>query len=298
MTVTMNIVGAGNLGKTIGKLMVLNKLVKIESVCNTTKNSTLAAINFMGDGTYCSSISELTEADLILIATPDDLISQTCYELSQNQNLRKNSTVFHCSGSLTSEVLTPAKNVGCKIASIHPMRSFADPALSSEHFIGTYCAMEGDLESLSILENIFKAFGAITYNIEKTKKTVYHAAGVIASNYLITLANQALACLNEAGVEKHIAINIISNLMKGSVANLEKTLSPSLALTGPIKRGDIATIEKHINALNGERKELYNVLGKATIPLTTLNSSKKKELSHIFDQTEKIETCFFKTKKL
>ena len=117
--------------------------------------------------------------------------------------------------------------------------------------------------------------------IDKIKKSSYHAAGVFASNYLVTLAQQALSCLKEAGVENEIAMHVITNLMRGTVSNLEKTLSPEHSLTGPIKRGDISTIMKHIASLTDrEQKHLYAALGKATLHLTDHNTLKKDKITN------------------
>ena len=165
------------------------------------------------------------------------------------------------------------------VVSFHPMKSFSDPALSVENYAGTYCAMEGDAEALRILEPIFNSMGSITYQIDKEKKSLYHAAGVFASNYLVTLSQQAVNCLTEAGVEEQMALNVIISLMKGTVSNLEKSMSPREALTGPIKRGDVSTIKKHLSAFSdSKQRALYSTLGKATIPLTSHDLETRTQL--------------------
>ena len=159
------------------------------------------------------------------------------------------------------------------------MRSFAKPELSVEEYKGTYCAMEGDEEAISIIQPLFNSIGSITYKIDRSKKSQYHAAGVFASNYLVTLSQQALLCLKEAGVEHEIAVNVVTNLMKGTVSNLEINKYPERCLTGPIRRGDISTIKNHMDSFsNNEQKELYSLLGKATLPLTTHTGNKKEAL--------------------
>lgn len=281
MTLLVNIIGAGHLGKTIGHLLSKHHLVRIGGICNTSKVSAESAIKFIGEGTYYQSIAELPSADITFITTPDDLIKQACDELSKSSFLKRGSIVLHCSGSLTSDILDSASNEGCFVASVHPMRSFAKPELSVEQYHGTYCAMEGHEKSIPILRSLFENIGSITYQIDKTKKSLYHAAGVFSSNYLVTLAQQALTCMQEAGVETEIAMHIITNLMKGSVSNLENTLSPKKSLTGPIQRGDILTIKKHMDALDDDdKKNLYSSLGKATLALTTHGDEKKELIEH------------------
>ena len=120
----------------------------------------------------------------------------------------------------------------------------------------------------------------MTYRICKEKKSSYHAAGVFASNYLVTLSQQALLCLEEAGVDKEIGMHVVTNIMKGTIANLERTLSPKASLTGPIQRGDVSTIKKHLDSFQSvEQKELYSKIGLATIPLASLDTEKQVRLA-------------------
>ncbi|MDP3268139.1 MAG: DUF2520 domain-containing protein [Legionella sp.] len=284
MKLIINIIGAGHLGKTIGYLLAQEPCVQIGAICNTSAMSTNAAIEFIGNGVYCSDIGELPPADVTIITTPDDLITEVCVVLSKNPNLKKDSVVMHCSGTLSSEALSSVSKKGCFVASVHPMRSFAQPEISVTQYQGTYCAIEGDEKAIPMLKSLFEKIGSITYEIDKRKKSYYHAAGVFSSNYLITLAHQALSCMKEAGVKQEIAIPIIASLMKGSISNLEKTLSPEHALTGPIQRGDVATIKQHMDALaDTEQKNLYSSLGKATLTLTNHGSKKRKDIEEILN---------------
>jgi predicted short-subunit dehydrogenase-like oxidoreductase (DUF2520 family) len=294
MALLVNIIGAGRLGKTIGHLLVRHQLVRIGAICNRSETSSINAIKFIGQGKYCPTIGELPPADITFITTPDDLIPVTCKELSKNQFIKKGSIVLHCSGSLTSDALISIKEKGCYVASVHPMGGFAKPELSVEQYNGTYCAIEGDNEAFPDVRSLFNSIGSITYEIDKIKKSSYHAAGVFASNYLVTLAQQALSCMKDADVESEVAMHIITNIMRGTVSNLEKTLSPGQSLTGPIKRGDISTITKHLESLTDmEQKRLYSVLGKATLHLTEHNTiSKDKIMSALAVEDKCLHSLF------
>jgi predicted short-subunit dehydrogenase-like oxidoreductase (DUF2520 family) len=168
------------------------------------------------------------------------------------------------------------------------MRSFAKPEVSILQYEGTFCALEGDENSLTVISALFESIGSITYTINKEKKTSYHAAGVFASNYLVTLSKQASLCLKEAGVEDEMAMKIVTSLMKGTVNNLERTLSPEQSLTGPIQRGDISTIKNHMSALsnNTEQSVLYSLLGKATLNVANLSDQKRIAIEKILVQDE------------
>ncbi|MBA2649192.1 MAG: DUF2520 domain-containing protein [Legionella sp.] len=276
MTLSVNIIGAGRVGMTVGQLLVKKNLATIESICNRSKTSTIKAIAFIGQGHHCPNISQLAPADLIFITTGDESIAMVCSELSKNQTIKPGTVVIHCSGALTSDILRPMKELGCVLASVHPMRSFAVPEYSVQQFDNTYCAMEGDKQALKVVGPLFKAMGGIIYEIEKHKKNAYHAAAVFASNYLVALAEQALSCMQVAGIEHDLSMHVITALMKSTVTNLEATLSPRQALTGPIQRGDISTIVNHMTSLEDpEQKQLYSELGKATLKLTSHNEETK-----------------------
>jgi predicted short-subunit dehydrogenase-like oxidoreductase (DUF2520 family) len=281
MTLIANIIGAGNLGKTLGFLLKRHG-IQIGGVCNTSIESTINAIDFIGAGYHSENIHELPPADMTFITTPDSIIQSVCNELSKTSNLKKGSIIIHCSGALTSDILHAVKNRNCFVASVHPMRSFASPRISVEQYEGTYCAIEGDAETIPQVESVFNLIGSVTYKICKEKKTSYHAAGIFASNYLVTLSQQALLCLEEAGVDKEIGMHVITNIMKGTIANLERTLSPSASLTGPIQRGDVSTIKKHLDGFQSvQQKELYSKLGLATIPLASLDIENKIKLAEM-----------------
>jgi predicted short-subunit dehydrogenase-like oxidoreductase (DUF2520 family) len=274
MSLKANIIGAGNLGKTLAHLLVKNELICLGAICNRSEESAKRAIEFIGKGSFCSSPSALPYADLTLISTPDDHIAETCLALSKNGQLKPGNLVLHFSGSLTSEALNPVKELGCYVASLHPMRSFANPEISVHQYSGTYCAVEGDAEAVRQIRALFDAIGSISYEITKEKKSIYHAAGVFASNYLVTLSQQALACLLEVGLDQDMAMGVITSLMQGTLLNLKTTSSPTLSLTGPIKRGDALTIQNHMRVLNDDRQTLYSTLGQATIPLANLDEDK------------------------
>lgn len=276
---TINIIGAGKLGKTIGRLLVQHNLAKIIGVCNRSLESSNDAIAFIGDGLPFTNIQKLPPADITFITTPDDQICEMSVTISRHGNIQPGNIFVHCSGVLTSDVLASVKTKDGLIASIHPMKSFADPNISVANYAGTYCAIEGDTEALNILEPIFQFIGSITYRIEKTKKSTYHAAGVFASNYLVTLSQEAVNCLLESGVEEKMALNIILSLMQGTLTNIKRTMSPKEALTGPIKRGDVSTINKHLLALSDcKQRFLYSTLGKATLQLTTHDEEMKEKI--------------------
>ncbi len=278
---TINFIGAGKLGKTLAKLILKHNIGKIQGIKNSSFLSGVKAVKFIGQGQAYKEIKDLPMADITFITTPDAVIQQCCEELCRSAKLNLKSTIVHCSGALSSEVLQQAKTLGCCIASIHPMQSFANVKISIGQFKGTYCAIEGDPLAISILSNIFSDMGANIFEIVKSKKALYHTAGIFASNYLIVLCDIAITCLKDAGVEPTIAKEIISSLMKNTVNNLQ-IKSAKNALTGPIKRGDSDIVSNHLEALTDfNLRNIYQTLGLATLALANLPKDKEDELKKI-----------------
>lgn len=277
----VNIVGAGKLGKTLGRLLVDKARVEIGGVVNQTIASSNLAIDFIGQGCAIVTIAQLPAADITLITTPDDSIEQVTADLLLNEHLQ-DSIVAHCSGSLSSQLLSALKGKGCSIASVHPLHSFAKPALSFEQFQGSYCSMEGDKKALTQLLKLFTKIGGCPVIIQQKHKTRYHAASVFASNYVVALADISQQLFVESGLSTKDSKAMMTQLMQGVIANINQNETVKQALTGPIQRGDNQTIKNHLNSLpENEIKQLYRLLGKACINLSDLNQEAKKQLNAI-----------------
>lgn len=281
MCIKINFIGAGRVGKTIAKQIVGSSVGIIQGVCNSSLESGKEAIAFIEQGEAFASIQELPPADITFITTCDDLIQNCCQNLTKSDNLKVGSIVLHCSGSLSSDVLISIKEKSCCIASAHPMRSFASPFINSDYT--NYCTLEGEDKALSVLSRLFKIMNYSIHLISKENKVVYHAAGVFASNYLVTLCDSALSCLEDAGIEREDGFKMILNLMKNTLDNLEFLQSTETALTGPISRGDLDVIKHHLQALSKTNlMELYKVLGLSTLTLTNLPDGKKEAITLTF----------------
>jgi predicted short-subunit dehydrogenase-like oxidoreductase (DUF2520 family) len=251
---SLNIVGAGRVGKTLGRLWHGKNIFVLRSVITHTPENA-DAVKFIGAGT-----SALSPAAVTLITVPDDSIEAVCRSLI----FEKGAVVFHCSGALPSSVLASAKKQGAYIASLHPVKSFADPARAVETFAGTWCAAEGDKEALAILVPAFEAIGARIFAVDPAQKTAYHTASVFASNYMPPLMEAALDCLARAGVARPDALRILEPIVRETVDNVF-ALGPAGALTGPAARGDAGTVARQKEALaawNGDYAALYELLAR------------------------------------
>ncbi|MEO6055652.1 MAG: DUF2520 domain-containing protein [Gemmatimonadales bacterium] len=202
---------------------------------------------------------ETRRAGLVLIATPDDAIGGVAAELARDGDIRADQVVLHLSGLLDRLALHALADTGAGLGSFHPLQSIADVTTARARLAGAFAGLEGDERALEAGERLAALLGMRPVRLAPGAKPAYHAAAVIASNYAIVLASVAERLAREAGVPPAVAASLYLPLLQGSVANL--TLGPAGALTGPVRRGDEATVRKHLDALDERDRELYRVLG-------------------------------------
>lgn len=275
---TLTIIGAGKVGTTLARLWVKSSAFRLQEIMNASAAGTQRAIEVIGAGQAAGNYAELKQADVYLIATPDDRILPSCAALANAGKLTPASIVFHCSGALPSGVLQPAKEQGAAVASIHPIRSFASPDSVMQHFAGTWCGTEGDQPALDVLVPAFAAIGAQMVPIHAEAKIHYHAAAVFACNYLVTLLDVAQQSYQRAGIAPEIALQLMQPLVQETVDNVHK-LGPKAALTGPIARGDLATARRQwqaVAAADAAHGELYKQFMHLTSDLVARQPLRKK----------------------
>lgn len=271
---TLNIIGGGKVGMTLGHLWSQGGSLHAVEVCNRSPENARRAAAFIGTASAVEGLAQMQAADVWLLAVPDDKLGEIAAALADTGLVTEATVVFHCSGALSAEVLAPLALRGAACASVHPIRSFADPASAAESFGGTYCGMEGDQRALDILEPAFAEIGARCINIDAQFKTVYHAAAVFASNYLVTLLDVARNAYARAGIDPDTALDVLEPLVRGTVDNVFRS-GPAEALTGPISRGDMATVVRQYRAVK-EWDEEYGNLYKQLAKLTT-DLARKRE---------------------
>lgn len=204
-------------------------------------------------------------AGLILLATPDDAIPQIATELAGERAIGSSQVVLHLSGVLGRPALAPLEASGAGLGSFHPLQTIADPSSAAERLAGCYVGIEGEDRALAMGKRLAAILRMHPVEIATERKAVYHAAAVFAANYTVALAGIAGRLARSAGVPSDVAAQLYRPLMEGAVSNLE--LGPAAALTGPIRRGDVATIRAHLAALDPADRQLYRALGLAALRL-------------------------------
>lgn len=265
MAPTLNLVGAGHVGRVLGRLFAANGVFAVQDVLTRSRPSAQAAVDFIGAGHACTDLAAMRPAQVWLLAVGDDAIAPACAALAQAHAM-EGAVVFHCSGAKASTELAVAAAAGALPASVHPIRSFADPEQVAAAFAGTFCGIEGNVDALALLAPAFARIGARTVAIDPQAKTVYHAAAVFASNYLTTLLDASLRAYMAAGVPEDVARELARPLASETLANVFR-LGPAAALSGPVARGDLATVARQQAALL-DWDEPTGRLYEALVPLT------------------------------
>ena len=245
---TLNLVGAGHVGRALGRLFAATGAFTVQDVLTRSRAGAQEAVDFIGAGHACAALAQMRPAAVWMLAVGDDAILAACEALAQSGQLA-GAVVFHCSGAKASSELQAARAAGALVASVHPVRSFADPQAVAADFAGTFCGIEGDEEALALLEPAFAAIGARLVRIDPAAKTVYHAAAVFASNYLVTVVDAALRAYEASGVPAQVARELARPLATEALANVFR-LGPEAALSGPVARGDFATVARQQDAVS------------------------------------------------
>jgi predicted short-subunit dehydrogenase-like oxidoreductase (DUF2520 family) len=261
----LNIVGAGHVGRTLGRLFAARGAFAVQDVLTRSSASADAAVRFIGAGRALAPNDQLRPAEAWMLAVGDDHIAPVAATLAAT-GLLNGAVVFHCSGAKGSSELAQAAAAGAHTASVHPIRSFADPDAVAAHFAGTFCGIEGEATALALLTPAFEAIGARLVPIDAAAKTVYHAASVFASNYLVTVLDAALRAYEAAGIPADVARELARPLATETLANVLR-LGAGGALSGPIARGDMATVARQqaaVTAWDASTGQLYADLADAT----------------------------------
>ncbi|PCI28759.1 MAG: hypothetical protein COB67_05575 [SAR324 cluster bacterium] len=283
---TINIIGAGRVGQTLAHLWKDQGFFTIQQILTRSSTSAEKAVAFIGQGLPIDSLDDLQPADLTLISLPDQFIEEISLELVQKGKLKKQSLVFHCSGSLASNVLLSCRKRECSIASVHPVKSFADPQSMVQNFAGTWCGIEGDEQAQETLKGAFEAIGGLLFDLKAETKIHYHTASVMVCNYLVTLMDRGVETYKKAGLPEAVALQLMEPLVRGTMDNVFQ-LGPVAALTGPITRGDTQVIAKQEEAMeqwDEDMGTLYRTLGRFTLNLAERQGGiSKQALSRLQD---------------
>jgi predicted short-subunit dehydrogenase-like oxidoreductase (DUF2520 family) len=208
-------------------------------------------------GTVAEAVSG---AGTVLLAVPDDAITEVASELASQAMIDGSQVVLHLSGLRDARALRPLEGSGAGLGSFHPLQTIPDPETASARWRGAVAALEGDPRALAEGERLARLLGLLPLRLQPEAKVAYHIGAVMASNYVIVLAAKAARLAEQAGVPHDIAARMYLPLLRGAGDSLARQ-TPIEALTGPVRRGDLATLRTHLEALSADDRVLYARLG-------------------------------------
>ena len=212
---------------------------------------------------------------LVLLTVSDDAIEPLCADLAAHGAFKRGAIVAHCSGVLGSDALSSAKKAGCQVGSLHPLQTFPSAESAVERWSGVYCFCEGDEAIIDVLMELARSVGARPASLRPEGKALYHAAAVVAGNYVTTLLDAACEMWRQAGIDEQTAQSALSHLAATTAQNAS-TMDLAQSLTGPIARGDVGTVRKHIQAIAdmpGPLQHLYRCAGIRTVDIALRKGS-------------------------
>ncbi len=261
----LGFIGAG----TVGIALAVRLSSKGYQVVAVSSRSQTSAENLARAITGCRALTNnqavADTAELVFITTPDDAIATVASQL----NWHAGQSVVHCSGADSTDILQPASKLGAHVGVFHPLQTFASTKQATENIPGSTFALEAETSLLDILKDMATDLGGHWIELKASDKVIYHAAAVIACNYLVTLVKLATDLWQTFAIPPQQATRALLPLLRGTINNIDTVGIPQ-CLTGPIARGDSGTIKKHLDALQKKAPGLlstYRELGLQTIPI-------------------------------
>jgi predicted short-subunit dehydrogenase-like oxidoreductase (DUF2520 family) len=276
----LGFIGAGTVGTALAARLSQSGYPVVAVASRTPASAQKLAQAVGGCRVFDSNQAAADNAELIFITTPNDAIAPVVAEI----NWHPGQSVIHCSGADSVDILEPAKKAGAKVGAFHPLQTFASLKQAIDNMPGSTFGLEAEEPLLSTLKEMASALGGNWVVLKASDKVPYHASAVIACNYLVTLVKLAGDLWQSFGVPPQKATQALLPLLKGTLHNIETIGIPN-CLTGPIARGDIGTINKHLDALTKTTPHLlptYRELGLQTVPIALakgkIEQSRAKEL--------------------
>jgi predicted short-subunit dehydrogenase-like oxidoreductase (DUF2520 family) len=211
----------------------------------------------------------LLECDVVILAVRDEAIAEVAEMLLNTGLITRRHVMLHCSGVLSSaEALATVRDRLGGVGTLHPLRAIADGRKGMHALRGTVFGVEGDHRGAAVATALARALGGTPLLLSSTQMAAYHTAAAMASNFVVALLAAAAELLATAGIAEEDATAALLPLAQGSLDNVGEHGLAS-GLTGPIRRGDVATVERHMNLLAGlgDLADLYRVLGRRALAL-------------------------------
>jgi predicted short-subunit dehydrogenase-like oxidoreductase (DUF2520 family) len=252
------LVGAGAVGRALA-LALQSAGLPVEAVLSRSAASAQRVAREAGIPFASDEMDLPPGVRFVLICTPDGAVSKVAGELARRDHPWAETWVGHTSGALSADVLQAVRARGARVFGFHPLQTLtrtSDPSVLKGAVAGIEDDARGVARALAV------RLGMRPFPLQAQHKPRYHLAASLASNGLVALVGVVADVLESLGLDREEATGVMAPLLQGTLANLERG-TPETALTGPVARGDIETIRRHLDALQGplaDRREVYRAI--------------------------------------
>lgn len=261
----IGIVGAGAVGSALG-LALQRAGWPVAAVASRDAARRDRFVHLVpGARAFAEATAIVDEVELILLCVPDDALAGLAAEL----RMYSGQAMVHTSGVAGAEILAPAMAAGSQVGSFHPLVAFADTARAVEALHGAAVAIEGDEQLVALLAEMAEAIGAVPVRLLPGTKPAYHAAAVLSAGGFVALLDAIAELGRVAGLDEAGSLAIYGRLIEQTLGNA-RALGIRAALTGPMTRGDVGTLQAHLAALRAHAPaaiDLYRAAGMREIQL-------------------------------
>lgn len=259
------IIGAGNLGTSLFR--VLNETQPGSVYLYGKQAYTYQNQDYIPEESYTHFLNAeiINKVSTIIICVQDDRIKEATRAFLLYKLNKK--VILHTSGAKDAAELEHLKNRGAYIASLHPLQSFATKFADPRKWHHIVMAFQGDKECYNSAKEITNQLSANLIVLNEDQKIALHIAGVVAANYLVALLSISENILGQAGINQLPKNEIIQPLLNGVAENYKENPVESI-LSGPLKRGDVNVLRKHIQYLRIHKSkdaDLYLAMAKTIL---------------------------------
>lgn len=269
-------IGAGRVGCTLGKYFSEHG-IQVSGYYSRTQKSAQFASEFTKTSCFASLEEIVNASDMLFLTVVDSAVEQvweTLKQLDFKEFPLQGKIICHCSGVLSSSVFSGIGQMKASGYSIHPIYAIHSKTTSYREIERAHFTLEGSADRLSEVQQLLSRCKNPVTVISPKDKSKYHAACVISSNLVVALANIGGRLLEECGFTKEEADQALLPLfLDNSKAVAAKGTVE--ALTGPVSRGDVQTLKKHLEVLNSEDRLWYLLLSKELVGIA---KQKNREL--------------------
>ena len=283
---SIGIIGTGKSAAALLKHFKINN-VKITGLWGRNTEKSLSLGRIFEVNSFLSKRELIDASEIIILAVSDDSIRELSKLIAgESDKPLSGKTFVHLSGALSSSEMDSLSELGADILSAHIIQSLAGASVSasglqpSDILDGVWFSLEGELAAVTKVKEVLDFCKNPSFVISKENKPLYHAAMCVISNYLVTLLNAGFKMLEATGLDIEEAYKVTLPLINGTLKNIEK-LGSIDALTGPIARGDVLTVEKHLSAIRNSCPDvlpLYCSMGMETVKISKNSNDKIKKI--------------------